>query len=446
MVWRPNPGPQTAFLSSNAREVLYGGAGGGGKSDALLACPMRWVHVPTYRGLYLRREATYLGQALDRSLEIYPHLGGRLVRTPQIRWLFPSGAQLWMNHCEHDSDVANYDSFQFAEVLFDELTHFTEKQYRGIRARLRGTDPRLPYWSRAATNPGGPGHSWVFERFAAWLDPAYEHPAAFGEKRWFIGKREVERGTPLALSRTFIPAKLDDNPHLNREQYRAQLQDLDPVRKAQVEHGDWLVKPAAGLYFKRLWVRLVDAVPVNVRWRVRYWDLAAGGDWAVGVRMSVTEDGVFVVEHVVRLVGTPGEVRAAVEHTANFDGADVPIVVEQDPGQAGKDQIFSYAVFLGEKGFAVYGRPKRTNKITAFGPFSAQAQVHNVLVVRGAWNDAYFDVLEAFPEGDHDDDVDATSGAHAVLCGAPLTDPVAPPPPESAPDDDSRSLTGFASR
>ena len=237
------------------------------------------------------------------------------------------------------------------------------------------------------------------------------------------GEKEVAQGTPLSLSRTFIPAKLDDNPHLNREQYRAQLQDLDPVRKAQVEHGDWLVKPAAGLYFKRLWVRIVDAVPVNVRWRVRYWDLAAGGDWAVGVRMSLTDDGVFCVEHVVRLRGTPGEVRAAVERTAEYDGADVPIVIEQDPGQAGKDQIFSYAVWLGENGYAVYGRPKRADKITAFGPFSAQAQVRNVIVVRGAWNDAYLDVLEGFPEADHDDDVDATSGAHAVLCGAPLTDP-----------------------
>lgn len=428
VVWRPNPGPQTAFLSSNAKEILYGGAGGGGKTDALLACPLRWIHIAGYRGLYLRREATYLGQAIDRSLEIYPHLGGRFVRTPQARWVFPSGASLWMNHCEHDSDVANYDSFQFAEILFDELTHFTEKMYRGIRARLRGTDRRLPYWSRAATNPGGPGHEWVFERFGAWLDPTHKDPAAPGEKRWYVGKEAVPRGTPLSLSRTFIPAKLDDNPHLDREQYRAQINDLDPVRKAQVGDGNWLIKPAAGLYFKRIWVRLLDAIPVDVRGRVRYWDLAAGGDWAVGVRMSVTPAGAFVIEHVERLRGTPGEVRAAVERTAQFDGASVPVILEQDPGQAGKDQVHSYAVALGRKGFAVYGRPKRVDKITAFGPFSAQAQAQNVIVVRGHWNGAYFDVLEGFPDGDHDDDVDATSGAHAVLCGAPLTDPGAPPP------------------
>lgn len=412
-----------------------------------MALPLRWTHLPHFRALYLRREATYLGDAIDKSKRLYPHLGARLVLGPRVEWRFPSGATIWFNHCEHESDVSNYDSFEFGLVLFDELTHFAEKQFDGICARLRSTDPAIPCVARAATNPGGIGHEWVKKRWSPWLDRDFTGtPAAEGEIRWRLGKDWVAPHTPDALTYTFIPATLDDNPHIDGARYRAELMALDPVRRAQLLHGDWSVKPAAGLYFKRLWVRLVDAVPVNVRWRVRYWDLAAGGDWAVGVRMSVTEDGVFVVEHVVRLVGTPGEVRAAVEHAANFDGADVPIVVEQDPGQAGKDQIFSYAVFLGEKGFAVYGRPKRTNKITAFGPFSAQAQVHNVLVVRGAWNDAYFDVLEAFPEGDHDDDVDATSGAHAVLCGAPLTDPVAPPPPESAPDDDSRSLTGFASR
>ncbi len=448
MIWRPNPGPQTAFLASSAREVLYGGAGGGGKTDALLACPLRWIHIATYRGLYLRREAVYLGQAIDRSLEIYPHLGGRLVRTPQVKWIFPSGATLWMNHCEHDSDVANYDSFQFAEILFDELTHFSERQYRGIRARLRGTDTRLPYWSRAATNPGGRGHEWVFKRFAAWLDPTYERRARPGETRWFKKDAEVTCATPLALSRTFIPARIEDNPHLGQEQYRAQLQDLDPVRRAQVEDGNWLVKPAAGLYFKREWVRVVDVGPAEVRWRVRYWDLAAGGDWAVGVRMAVTESGLFVVEHVVRLIGTPGEVRDAVERTAFLDGPEVPIVVEQDPGQAGKDQVFSYAVALGAKGFALYGRPKRVDKVTAFGPFSAQAQAHNVVVVRGVWNGPYFDVLEGFPEADHDDDVDATSGAHAVLCGAPLTDPTPPEPPPLDPDptEGRRDLSAFASR
>jgi len=443
VVWRPNPGPQTRFLASPARRGLYGGAASGGKSAALIACPLRWIHNPRYRGLYLRREATYLGDAIDKTRALYPALGARLVTSPRVVWTFPSGATLWMNHCEHESDIANYDSFEFSEVLFDELTHFAEKQFDGICARLRGTDPSLPYWSRAATNPGGVGHEWVFRRWGAWLDPQHPNPAAPGELRWYVGREDGSPGDPNALSYTFVPAKIEDNPHVART-YRAELMGLDPVRREQLLAGNWLVRPAAGKYFKRTWVRLLDARPTQVRGRVRYWDLAAGGDWAVGVLMSVTDEGLFVVEHVERLRGSPGEVREAVKRTAALDGPGVPVVLEQDPGQAGKDQVFSYAVELGAEGFAVYGRPKRTDKITAFGPVSSQAQVGNLAVVRGPWNGPYFDVLEGFPEGDHDDDVDATSGAHAVLCGAPLTDPSPPPtPPEP---DLSRDLSAFAGR
>ena len=146
VAWRPNAGRQTRFLASTAKRALYGGAAGGGKSAALLACPLRWIGNPNYRGLYLRREAAYLGEAIDKSERLYPLLGGVLVRSPRVTWTFPSGATLWMNHVAHDADISNYDSFELSEAIFDELTHFTERQFVGICARLRGTDPALPYW------------------------------------------------------------------------------------------------------------------------------------------------------------------------------------------------------------------------------------------------------------------------------------------------------------
>lgn len=379
-----------------------------------MAAPLRWIDNPNFRALYLRREAQYLGDAIDKSIALYTQFGGRLVQSPRIVWKFPSGAQIWFNHCEHEKDVRNYDSFEFSLVLFDELTHFTEKQFTGIRARLRGTDPTLPYCSRAATNPGGEGADWVFARYAAWLDPKHANPASPGERRWYLGDDEVPRGTPFAESRTFIPAMLADNPHVDPG-YRAKLLQLDPVRRAQLERGDWLVRPAAGAYFKRAWVKeWLDTPPAKPSRRVRYWDLAAGGDYAVGTRYSRAEP-LWVVEDVVRLRGTPHQVRATVFATMAADGSKVETFVERDPGQAGKDQEHSYLSAKEAQGYNLRFRPKRVDKITAFGPFSAQAQAGLVAVVRGAWNGAWLAELEAFPEGQNDDQCDSVSGAHAVI-------------------------------
>lgn len=238
VLWQPNPGRQTKFLASRAKRALYGGAAGGGKSAALLACPLRWIENPNYRGLYLRRESQYLGDAVDKSKRLYPALGARLVMGPRIVWTFPSGAELWMNHCKDEGDIANYDSFEFSEVLFDELTHFTERQFVGICARLRGTDPTLPYWCRAATNPGGVGHEWVKRRWSAWLDPKHKSPADEGETRWMLRGGEVAEGTHNATSYTFVPALLADNPKVDPA-YRAELEELDPLRRKQLLGGDW---------------------------------------------------------------------------------------------------------------------------------------------------------------------------------------------------------------
>ncbi len=193
-----------------------------------------------------------------------------------------------------------------------------------------------------------------------------------------------------------------------------------PSETACPKDGNWLVKPAAGLYFKRGWITLVEASPVIAR-RVRYWDFAGtkhgkrsrDPDWTVGVKIALTARGVHFVEDVVRFRGDPAEVERQLLITAELDGRDVTVGIERDPGQAGKYQIGQFIRLL--NGYCVKAFSPTVDKIKRFGPFSAQAHAGNVTLVRGAWNGPYIQELEGFPEGAHDDQVDATSGAHMAL-------------------------------
>ncbi len=423
-LWEPTA-RQTIFLASPADEALYGGAAGGGKSAAVVALPLRWVDNPRFNALVLRRDTTQLRDLLTKTEALYPQFGAKLNLTTGT-WRFPSGARVWFTHCEHETDVARFDGQEFHLVVFDELTHFTEKQYRAIRARIRGTDPTLPRITRATTNPGGPGHEWVFSRFAAWLDPTHARRATEARLRWYVGDDEVTRGTPDALSRTFIPAKLEDNPHVTGD-YRAYLAALDPVRRAQLLDGDWLKKAAPKDLWDRTKVQHLAHAPSNldVRARVRCWDFAASedrsADWTVGTLASITHAGLVVLEHVHRFRGTPAKVRSEFSRIAQADkerDARTTQWIPQDPAQAGKDQVLSYQ--NGNPGIAIRARPPTGDKIVRFGPASARAFAGNLAVVLGPWNDALHDELEAAPgpKGTKDDQLDTVSDCVAVLTGA----------------------------
>jgi predicted phage terminase large subunit-like protein len=271
----------------------------------------------------------------------------------------------------------------------------------------------------------------VLKRWAPWLYPVghneYDGPRAEpGEVLWFKrADNGVEEVVPAhtsgARSRTFIPALAQDNPHLSAE-YLTNLDMLDALSRAQLKHGDWMARSAAGAYFKRHWFAdsFVNSIPTSVVMRVRYWDRAAtaAGDpnakdaaWTAGVRMSRTDDGLFWVEHVERGQWSPGEVERVIKSTAETDAAlGTRVVLERDPAQAGKFEAFHYARLLA--GFDVRTVPPQGDKITRAKPVSAQAEAGNLRLVRGRWNEAYLTELESFPEGNKDQ-VDATSGAFA---------------------------------
>ena len=258
-VLRPSPGMQEKALACGAYELFCGGAAGPGKTWALLMMPLRWVGLPAFRAALFRNTFRELERTLvEKSFGVYKPLGGRYFASDHL-WEFPSGATIEFAYLERDPDVHRFQGADLNFAGFDELPHFTEYQYMYIQSRLRSSDG-VPIRLRSTGNPDGPHLEWVRRRFAPWIDG--EVPD--GEARWFDPEgRMVPKGTPDALSRSYIRGKLSENPYLGAD-YRSRLMQLDPVTRAKLLDGDWDACVGEGKLFHRTWWSFVDAVPADV--------------------------------------------------------------------------------------------------------------------------------------------------------------------------------------
>jgi len=433
-VFRPQRGPQTKFLATKADIAIYGGAAGGGKTWALLLQPLKHRHHADFSAVFFRRTTVQVrnpGGLWDETFKVYPTVGGEPFAAT-LEWRFPTGARVRFAHLEHEKTVLDWQGAQVPLICFDELTHFTAAQFWSMTARNRSLGGVIPY-IRATCNPDA--DSWVAELIAWWIDPdtGLAIRGRAGRLRWFVraGDRRQWGETKPALRRqypelrprslTFVDASLADNAALTAADpdYRAGLMALPRVERERLLHGNWKIRPAAGLLFNRAWCQVVDAVPAGLVVK-RGWDLAAtpktetnDPDWTCGVKLGRSPDGrYFVLDHR-RLRATPAGVERFLANTAAEDGPEVEIALPQDPGQAGKSQAAALVRAL--EGFTVRATPESGDKTTRFGPFSAQAEAGNVHVLRGAWNDTWFASLEGFPTAAHDDDADATSRAFGAF-------------------------------
>lgn len=387
---------QAVFLALPNLEAFYGGAAGGGKSSALLMAALQFVDVPGYAALLLRRTYADLslpGALMDRAAQ---WLGGTAAvwHGQDKRWTFPSGATLTFGYCDNEADIYRYQGSELQLVAFDELTQFTEAQYRYLFSRLRRLQGvNIPIRMRSASNPGGAGHDWVKQRF-------------------LIEGREA--------GRVFVPARLPDNPYLDQDEYRRSLSVLDPVTRAQLLDGDWTARRSGGM-FQRQWFTIVDALPADLR-MVRFWDLAAteagkgDPDYTAGCKAGM-QDGVLYLADMRRMRGTPAQVKALIRQTAELDGRSVPIWIEQEGGASGKfviDDLLRDTL----AGWAARASKPSKSKTDRAAPLSSAAEAGNVKLLRGTWLSAFLDELEAFPQGAHDDQVDAASGALAMIVGS----------------------------
>ena len=221
--------------------MLYGGAAGGGKSDALMALPLYRVENGKHRCLMLRRTRPQLQEVIDRTIQLYPEIvPGAQWKEAESRWKFPSGAIIQMGYAEHEKDILNFKTFEYDLICFDELTSFTEWQYLFMFLRNRTKSALLPPLMRSATNPGDIGHEWVFRRFIKDRVPyhAYQEFVEVDKKQIFV-------------PRQFIPSRVWDNPAMpNRDQYIAGIMQLSAEDQAAYLYGEW--DRLAGAMFKPL--------------------------------------------------------------------------------------------------------------------------------------------------------------------------------------------------
>lgn len=378
-------------------------------SDALLMCALQYVDVPGYSAILFRKsyaDLTKPGALMDRAKEwLLPHKDVRWDEKDKRFVFYRPGTKMAMStlqfgYLENPNDRFNYQGGEYQFIGFDELTHIAKVSYTYMFSRLRrlkGVD--IPLRVRSASNPPEDDlGNWVRDRFIV------EGP---------------ENG------RIFIPAGLDDNPYLDKEEYEQTLEQLDPVSRARLRDGDWSIV-RKGNMFRREMFELVDTLPANRR-TVRWWDMAASDerksarknksgdpDYTASVKVSESQ-GIYYVEDIIRVRMAPEDTERLQGSTAISDGHGVQICEEQEPGSSGIAVISSKSRGIFQ-GYSYKGVPSSGDKATRAQIASAAAGNGNIKIVRGVRNlEDFLTELESFPGGRHDDMVDCLAGAVAYL-------------------------------
>jgi phage terminase large subunit-like protein len=470
---------QLEFLALDAEECLFGGAAGAGKSDVALMLVLRHVHVPGYAGAVFRRtkvDADKPDAPLARAREwLRPAMAAGLCRWDEelrsfvFKTAMPDGtpgppSQIHFGYLQHEADQDRYQGSAFQVIVVDELTQWPEGNYLFLFSRLRYSETlkipagySLPLLMRATSNPGGRGHEWVKARFIEKARHVLRNSDVREDcrARRFAGeglpspriyvsppsKEALEvaqvTGRP-AQGAHFVPAFVQDNPFMTGDAlaaYRANLVRLGPTKRAQLEWGDWDAVSDGG-FFTPDHFEIIERVPLDQVIRFcRSWDFAAtvpkdgsDPDFTVGAKVGVfREQGTkrqrVIVPHVKRGRWSPGDTDLEVKRVAQRDGKRVPVLVEQEPGAAGKRGVAHFKTGL-LAGWSVHGIRKTGPKAEYWEPLASVTDGANdlgapMLLVREGpgdepWIEAFRAELCAIPIG-HDDQADSAAQGYAWL-------------------------------
>lgn len=281
VIWEPQPGPQTALIACPVFEVFYGGARGGGKTEASIG---DWLeHSGRYGqyavGVFFRRKFKQLEEVVARTKQLFPQIGATY-NEQKAEWVMPGGGRLKFRYIERDSDAQEYQGHSYTRVYVEEATNFpTSAPIDMLRATLRSAHG-VPVGMRLTGNPGGPGHHWVKARY---ITP---DPRGF---RILQDEFEGIQGEKLILERVFIPSKISDNALLYKNDpfYVARLRQSgsEALVRAWLE-GNWDLVDGA---FFDTWdekvhvLRTREWLPKIPRYALRF----RAFDWGYGKPFSV---------------------------------------------------------------------------------------------------------------------------------------------------------------
>lgn len=341
VIWKPQP-KQAAFMWRSEDEVFFGGAAGGGKSDALVIEALRQVHVPNYNGLLLRKTYGQLKELIEKSQTYYKRAFPKArYNGTEHKWTFPSGAKIYFGNVRDSSFKTDYWGLQYDFIGFDELTHYTWEQYSFICGRNRPSGPGTRCYVRATGNPGGIGHGWVKDRFVTRAAPMTR----------FTNELEVELpdGSKKKLIKTgcFVPSLVFDNKYLleNDPNYLAQLASLPEAEKRAMLYGDWNsfsgqvfreFRDLPNHYKDREWTHVIEPFPIP-----KHWKIIRSFDWGYHHPFSVgwwAVDEIGCMYRIRELYGcVPGSPNTGVEWSDQKIAHEILRIEREDPNIAGRE-------------------------------------------------------------------------------------------------------------